>query len=97
MDDCAVETEDVTGDHGLEEAIELRERLRLYGDAPLVAEELSSICLTTALETRRCEVPFTVLVFSSTSTRVELFQAGRLLFTVPFIANLDGDDSGVRL
>ena len=28
--DCAVDTEDVTGDQGLEDAIDLRETLRLY-------------------------------------------------------------------
>lgn len=30
MEDCAVETEEVTGDHGREDAMELRDRLRLY-------------------------------------------------------------------
>ena len=32
--DAAVETEDVIGDHGRDDAIELRETLRTYGEDP---------------------------------------------------------------
>lgn len=96
---CVVETEDVTGDHGREEAIELRDALRLYSggtggmssDRRYVLDDMDG---------RRGD-DFTVPERSSPSTLVELFHAG-LFFSVAFNSILssrfaDGDESGVKL
>ena len=92
VEDCAVEV-DVTGDHGREEAIELRERLRLYsGGTGGISSEvrgrdtdgLRGDCLT-------------VPVRSSPSILVELFHAGRILSVELASTRLEGELSGVRL
>jgi hypothetical protein len=63
--------EDVTGDHGREDAIEVREKLRL--NVPLMEVVMSPYVPATDGE-RFGGVPFTVDVRSSESTFVELFQ-----------------------
>ena len=96
VEDCAVEAEDVTGDHGREEAIELRDRLRLY---IVGIGGISSVDVRGRPETEglRGDCCLTVAARSSTSTFVELFHAGRDL-SVAFVSALrDGDESGVRL
>jgi len=63
--------EDVTGDHGREDAIEVREILRL--NTPLM-EAVMSLYAPAADGDRLGGVAFTVDVRSSVSTFVELFQ-----------------------
>ena len=84
----------MTGDHGREEAIELRDKLRLYmvGTGGISSE----VRARPETEGRRGDC-FTV-PRSSFSTLVELFHAGRdlsVLFGSPLLR--DGDESGVRL
>ena len=101
-EDCAVEAEDVTGDQGREEAIELRETLRLYGVllTELSGERSSRKWYCPAFESLRCPAGRIVFPLASSSTLVELFHLGRLIFKVKLLltsAERDGDESGVRL
>ena len=84
----------MTGDQGLEEAIELRDRLRLY----IVGTGGISSDVRGRFETegRRGDC-LTVPPRSSFSTLVELFHAGRSLSVVFASPLRDGDESGVRL
>lgn len=91
-----METEDVTGDHGREEAIELRDRLRLYigGTGGISSAELRG---RPEMDGRRGDC-LMVPPRSSFSTLVELFHAGRDDLIVDFASGfLDGDESGVTL
>lgn len=78
-EDCVVDApDDVTGDHGLEDAIDVLERLLLYGDSPLVEALIAPLndgVMVPLIDGRRC---FIVPPRSSTpSTLVELFHFGR--------------------
>ena len=95
VEDCAVEAEDVTGDHGREEAIELRDRLRLY---IVGIGGISSVDVRGRPETEGLRGDCLIVAArSSTSTFVELFHAGRDLSVAFASALRDGDESGVRL
>lgn len=101
LEDCAVDTEDVTGDHGRDDAIELRETLRLYVGYSGGTGGISSECRYAPVREGRRGEDLRVADRSSDSTLVELFQAG-LLLSVEFTSSrssfcADGDDSGVRL
>jgi hypothetical protein len=96
-----VDTEDVTGDHGREDAIEVRDKLRL--NTPLI-EVVISPYAPAADGDRLGGVAFTVDVRSSESTFVELFQrcfigaeaeAVWVLELYTFVPR--GEESGVRL
>lgn len=97
-EDCVVDTEDVTGDHGREEAIEVREKLRLN----IPPMEGISPYVPAADGERLGGVPFTVDDRSSESTFVELFQRC-LGGAVVAVRDLEssfvprGDESGVTL
>ncbi len=97
VEDCAVETEEVTGDHGREDAMELRDRLRLYkgGTGGISSEEECAKPATDGLRDDFLIVP----VRSSVWTFVELFHALSRDFSVGFESYLleAGDDSGVTL
>jgi hypothetical protein len=93
-----VDTEEVTGDHGREDAIEVREKLRRK--TPLMEEAMSPYAPAADGE-RLGGVPFTVDVRSIASTFVELFQRCFMGPTVPvrelstFVPR--GEESGVTL
>jgi hypothetical protein len=100
-EDCVVDaTDDVTGDHGLEDAIDALERLLLYGDSPLVEADIAPLkegVIVPLTNGPRCLI---VPPRSSTpSTLVELFHFGRP-FTVGSVSGLlciKEADSGVML
>ncbi len=92
VEDCAVE-EVVTGDHGREEAIELRDRLRLYNAG---IGGISSVEVR-GRETDGLRGDCLIVPLRSSSTLVELFHVGRLLNVVLVSAFLEGELSGVRL
>ena len=101
FEEWAVETEEVTGDHGLEDAMELRETLRFEGVLLLLFSEGTG---GTSSERRNTDgrLDLTVCPFSSSSIRVELFHAGRLFngeLSIRCGSNflIDGDESGVKL
>lgn len=99
IDEWAVDTEDVTGDHGLEDATELRDTLRMYGPFSEGRGGMSSEYRYKGAETRRWVGDFTVPPRSSDSTLVELFHTGRPLSVELLSSALcaDGEVSGVRL
>ena len=82
----------MTGDHGLEDPIELRETLLLYIGTGGTSSEVRNAF---EVEGRRCLM---VGRSSCSVTFVELFHAGRLL-SVALASNLfdEGELSGVRL
>ena len=98
--DVAVETEDVIGDHGRDDAIELRETLRTCGEEPEAV-----ICMDPGVTPSERDGPMMEgLRVRSSSTLVEEFHGSFdgvfLLFIVMFgfgssLLNA-GDDSGVR-
>ena len=101
-DDCAVDAEEVTGDQGREEAIELREALRLYGVlvTELRGERSSRKWYCPAFEGLRCPAGRIVFALASSSTLVELFHFGRFILKVKLLltsVERDGDESGVKL
>lgn len=97
LDDWELETEDEMGDHGREDAMEVRERLRLYGKD-------WSLPYTPAEEGGLLGVPLMVAFLLSFSTFVELFHLalfGRVSEGVLLRDNesplLPGEFSGARL
>jgi len=90
-----VETDDVSGDHGREDAIDVRERLLRYCPLELTDEVPSYI--PTAEGALFDEVLVALIVVASTF--VELFQGCLLLrfFSVRSTRTFLGDESGVRL
>src|SRR6266404_4178339 len=98
--EAAVDTEDVTGDHGRDDAIELREALRRYGDEPEgVACMGAGITLS-----ERCGRITEGRRGRSSSTFVEEFHGCFDGVVLPFIVMFGsgssprgaGEDSGVR-
>lgn len=91
-----MDTEDVIGDHGREEAIDVREALRRWGVLGMSSDR-RYIGETDGLR----DDDLVVAARSSSSTLVELFHAGlfKVLPPMPELSSLlvDGDDSGVRL
>jgi hypothetical protein len=94
-EDCVVDTEEVTGDQGREDAIDVREKLRLK--TPPIVDDIS-LYVPVADGDRLGGVPL-IVVLRSSWTLVELFQIGfddpvrALASTLPPC----GEESGVTL
>jgi hypothetical protein len=100
----AVDTDEVTGDHGRDDANELLDRLR----GPLIDDGMGGTGGASAWA--RAYNPYAdgrldgdgFMVRMDSSILVEAFHGGFVPFIVPFVGSLerldkDGDESGVRL